>query len=76
MKTAKRLCALLLVLSLMAGMLVMGVSAEGGAQIISQQLSLGDDLTMRFDVAVDSQYQNNAIISVSVAGNTDSYNVI
>ena len=75
MKTAKKLCALLLVLSLMAGMLAIGVSADGGAQIVSQQLSLGDDLTMRFDVAVDSQYQNNAIISVSVAGNTDSYNV-
>ena len=75
MKTTKKLFALLLVISLLAGMLAMGVSAEGGAQIVSQQLSLGDDLTMRFDVAVDSQYQNNAVISVAVAGNNDSYNV-
>ena len=75
MKTTKKLFALLLVVSLVAGMLSMGVFAAGGAQIVSQQLSLGDDLTMRFDVAVDSQYQNDAVISVAVAGNTDSYNV-
>lgn len=75
MKTTKKLFALLLVVSLVAGMLAMGVFAAGGAQIVSQQLSLGDDLTMRFDVAVDSQYQSDAVISVAVAGNTDSYNV-
>lgn len=75
MKTTRKLFALLLVVSLVAGMLAIGVFAAGGAQIVSQQLSLGDDLTMRFDVAVDSQYQNDAVISVAVAGNTDSYNV-
>ena len=75
MKTAKKFFALLLVISLMASMLAMGVSATGGAQIVSQQLSLGDDLTMRFGVEVDSQYQSDAVISVTVAGKTDSYNV-
>ena len=75
MKTTKKLFALILVVSLLAGMLAMGVSAEGGAQIVSQQLSLGDDLTMRFVVAVDSQYQSNAVISVAVAGDSVSYNV-
>ena len=75
MKTTKKFFALLLVVSLMASMLAMGVSAAGGAQIVSQQLSLGDDLTMRFGVEVDSQYQNDAVISVTVAGKTASYNV-
>ena len=75
MKTTKKLFALILAVSLLAGMLAMGVSAEGGAQIVSQQLSLGDDLTMRFQVAVDSQYQSNAVISVAVAGDSVSYNV-
>ena len=75
MKTAKKLFALLLVVSLLASMLVFGASAEGGAQIVYQQLSLGDDLSMRFDVAVDSQYQSTAVIEVAVSGNTESYNV-
>ena len=76
MKTTKKLLSLLLVVSMLAGMLVMGVSAEGSTQIVSQQLSLGDDLTMRFDVAVDSQYQDSAVISVTVANGTPAtYNV-
>ena len=75
MKTAKKIFAWLLVASLLAGMLAMSVSAEGGAQIVSQQLSLGDDLTMRFDVAVDSQYRFDAEIDVTVAGKTQTYKV-
>ena len=75
MKTAKKLFALLLVVSLLAGMLAIGASAEGGAQIVSQQLSLGDDLTMRFDVAVDSQYQDSSVICVETAGTSASYTV-
>ena len=76
MKTTRKLLSLLLVVSMLAGMLVMGVSAEGSTQIVSQQLSLGDDLTMRFDVAVDSQYQDSTVISVTVANETPAiYNV-
>ena len=70
MKIAKKIFALLLVVSLLTSMLVVGASAASGAQIVSQQLSLGDDLTMRFYVTVDSQHQADAVISIAVADQT------
>ena len=76
-KTSVKICAILLIVSLMTGMLVTGVSATGtnGARIVSQQLSLGDDLTMRFAVAVDSQYVDTATVSATVNGNTKTQNI-
>ena len=73
--SAKRICALLLVISMLSGMLVMGVSAaEIGAEIVNQQLVLEDDLTMRFFVAVDDAHKETAAINVTLAGKTDTYN--
>lgn len=40
------------------------------AQVKYQQLSLSDDLTMRFDIAVDSAYAETATVTVTVDGST------
>lgn len=68
MKIGKKLLAMLLALCLVIGILPMSAGAEtqSGAQIKYQQLTLNDALTMRFDIAVDAQYLETAVVSVTV----------
>ena len=63
MKIARRICAFLLVFGLLFSTPVVWASASTETQIVSQQLSLGDDLTMRFAVATDNA---NASIWVTI----------
>lgn len=64
--------AMLLALCLVIGILPLSISAatESGAQIKYQQLTLNDAFTMRFDIAVDAQYQETAVVSAALAGKT------
>ena len=68
MKKGKQLLAMLLVLCLVVGVLPLSAAAESqsGAEIKYQQLTLNDALTMRFDIAVDAQYLETAVVSVTV----------
>lgn len=61
---------MLLALCLIVGVLPLNVMAEtnSGAQIKYQQLTLNDALTMRFDLAVDSQYVETATVSLTIEG--------
>lgn len=72
MKIAKRLFALLLVFCLLLSTPVVWASASTETKIVSQQLSLGDDLTMRFAVATDNA---NASIWVTVGDNAAEHKV-
>ena len=66
MKIVKRLFAYLLVFSLLASTPIVLASASTETKIVSQQLSLGDDLTMKFYVSVENQYQSSAVIKVAL----------
>ena len=72
MKIARRICAFLLVFGLLFSTPVVWASASTETQIVSQQLSLGDDLTMRFAVATDNA---NASIWVTVGDNATEHKV-
>ena len=64
----KRICALLLALCLLVGILPVSALAENesaGAQVVGQQLFLGDDLTMHFYVSVDA---TDAVVNIKVGG--------
>ncbi|MBQ7775921.1 MAG: InlB B-repeat-containing protein, partial [Lachnospiraceae bacterium] len=78
-QTAKKICAALLVLCMLAGVMPLSVLATDGSgttQVVNQQLSLGDDLTMRFYVAIDDAYVADGQMTVSVGGVIDDvYNV-
>lgn len=60
---------------LLIGLLCLNVFAQGetGAKILTQQLLLGDDLTMVFTVQVDEQYRQSASISAAWAGQKKIY---
>ena len=68
---AKKILALLLMVCLVVGLLPMGALAAqgtGGAEIVAQQLSLGDDLDMRYYVAIDESLTQSAVMNIT-AGN-------
>lgn len=72
MKTGRKLLAILLILCMVIGILPLSVFADfaSGAQIKYQQLTLNDAFTMRFDIAVDEQYLETAVVSAALAGKT------
>ncbi len=68
-QAGKRLCAAILVLCMLVGVMPVGVPAledSAVARFVSQQLSLGDDLTMHFWVSVDAAYVDTAVMTVTV----------
>lgn len=72
----KRLLALLLVLCAVVGFLpatAFSAAAATQTQIVGQQLSLGDDLTMRFYASVGEEYVSNAVMNVAACGVSTDY---
>lgn len=66
-KFSKKFLAILLTLCMIASFAPLGVfAAEASAQVIEQQLMLGDDLTMHFHVKTEAA---NATATISVEGN-------
>ena len=66
-KFSKKFLAILLTLCMIASFVPFGVfAAEASAQVIEQQLMLGDDLTMHFHVKTEAA---NATATISVEGN-------
>ena len=64
----KRLCAMLLVLCMLAGVMPFGaLAAETTAQVEGQQLKLGDDLSMHFYTKVEGVL-DNAVATITVGG--------
>lgn len=68
-----KLLSLIMAVIMVLGMLPMSVfAAEPAApEVVSQQLNLSDDLTMRFYVKADS----NTVVNATVAGVTSAYNL-
>ena len=65
----KRICALLLVLCMLVGVLPAGVLAEeASTRIESRQLALGDDLTMHFYASVSDTHKTDGVMDISVDG--------
>ena len=75
----KRFLSLLLSVCMLAGILpaasIHAAANEPGAQVVAQQLSLGDDLKMRYFVAIDDTLAQNAVMNITVSGNTRQYPV-
>ena len=68
MQTGKKLCAILLTLCMLVGVLPASVLAAGtDTEVIGQQLMLGDDLCMHLHTNV-SQELANPVATISVAG--------
>ena len=68
MQTGKKLCAILLTLCMLVGVLPASVLAAGtNTEVIGQQLMLGDDLCMHLHTNV-SQELANPVATISVAG--------
>ncbi|MBR0445737.1 MAG: hypothetical protein IIX23_00415 [Oscillospiraceae bacterium] len=66
-KFSKKFLAILLTLCMIASFVPFGVfAAEAGAEVVGQQLMLGDDLTMHFHVKTEAA---NATATISVEGN-------
>ncbi len=77
MQNCKRICALLMMICLVAVLMPAGVFAADDAQstIVSQQMLLGDDLTMRFYARVQPEHRENGILKIRVGNRTVSYTV-
>ncbi len=71
----KKMCTIVLALCMLIGILPVSVLAEDSVntRIVSQQLSLGDDLTMRFYAQIESSYIDDAVMTVATGGNTATY---
>lgn len=72
----KRLLALLLVICAVVGFLpatAFSAAAATQTQIVGQQLSLGDDLTMRFYASVGEEYVSDAVMNVAACGVSTDY---
>ena len=72
----KRLLALLLVICAVVGFLpatAFPAAAETETKIVGQQLSLGDDLTMRFYASVGGEYISDAVMNVAACGESTDY---
>ena len=77
-KHAKKILSWMLVLCMLVGIVPMAALADSGndsaaVEFKAQQLSLSDDLTMRFYVAVDDEVANSAVMQITVAGNSTDY---
>ena len=77
-KHAKKTLSWMLVLCMLVGIVPMAALADSGndsaaVEFKAQQLSLSDDLTMRFYVAVDDEVANSAVMQITVAGNSTDY---
>ena len=77
-KHAKKILSWMLVLCMLVGIVPMVALADSGndsaaVEFKAQQLSLSDDLTMRFYVAVDDEVANSAVMQITVAGNSTDY---
>lgn len=73
---AKRMFALLMTVCVLIGLLPVGALAEettGSVYFAAQQLSLGDDLDMRFYVSVNGAYTQSAVMHITVGGDTKAY---
>ncbi len=76
---AKRLCSLLMVLCLLIGLVPFGAFAtetsDSGVEILYQQLILGDDLTMKFEIAIEESVAEMADVKLTVGGAETVYTV-
>ena len=74
----KRFFSFLMAACLLIGLVPMSTGAEGtqaDVQFVGHQLSLNDDLTMKFYVAMDEATAQNAVMHITVAGNTTTESV-
>ena len=71
-QTKRNLIIYIINICLLIGMLcpVAATSSDDGARILSQQLTLSDDLTMRFHISVDAEYLETASVK-AVWGDED-----
>ena len=73
---ATKMLSWLLVLCMLVGILPMAALAAENSNAVefkAQQLSLSDDLTMKFYVSVGKALAESAVMQVSAAGNTKEY---
>ncbi len=78
MQYGKKICALLLVLCMLVGVVPAGALADeasASTAVVGQQLSLGDDLTMQFYVSVESQYIESAVMNITAGGSNKDYEI-
>lgn len=69
----KRILSFLMVACLLVGLVPMSAAAEGTqaeVKFVAQQLSLSDDLTMKFYVTVDESSAETAAMQIAVSGKT------
>ena len=70
-QNGKRICALLLALCMLVGVLPASVlAAEAETEIIGQKLFLGDDLSMHFYGNVSETHAADAVVNITVGGKT------
>ena len=78
-QSAKRLCSLLMVLCLLVGLIPFSALAteatDSGVEFLYQQLTLGDDLTMNFEIALDEAVAAQAVVNLTVDGTVTPYTV-
>ena len=78
-QSAKKLCSLLVVLCLLVGLVPFGAfaaeSSDSGVEILYQQLILGDDLTMKFEIAIEESVAEMAEVKLTVGGAETVYTV-
>lgn len=75
MQNYKRLCALLIMLCLVVGMMPLGAIAaeDTETKIVKQQVLLGEDLTMRFYANISQQDRENGVMHIRVANRNVRY---
>ena len=75
---AKRILAMLMMVCLLVGLLPMGALAtqsSGSVWFAGQQLSLGDDLDMKYYVFIDGAYTQSTVMNITVGNDTKSYDI-
>ena len=73
----RNIVIVLLIFSFLLGFPCMDISAseKQGADILTQQLLLGDDLTMRFHIAVEEKYRDTAVVTAVWADQSTTHNI-
>ena len=78
-RSTSRLCSLLMVLCLLVGVIPFSALAteatDSGVEFLYQQLTLGDDLTMNFEIALDEAVAAQAVVNLTVDGTVTPYTV-
>ena len=75
---AKRMVAMLMMVCLLIGFVpfsALATESSGSVWFAGQQLSLGDDLDMKYYVFIDGTYTQSAVMNITVSNNTKSYDI-